>query len=133
MPKLNLIAAFLICAFVIDRLVSAIYFVASYRNQTERTENNRKIVRFLIAGAFAAAAVIAFDFLRILKEVWPSKPAIDALVTWFVLVAGADQLSSLLGVDGAESSAGGGEQTLHVSGTLQLDAEGEKVLRLQRS
>ena|SRR5947208_7223045 len=123
MPKANLIAAFLICAFVIDRLVTAVFFAASYRNESARAENNQKVIRFLISGIFAAVAVLAFDFLRILNTIWPSKPALDAAVTWLVLVAGAQQLSSFIGERGAAAKPPAprpADQTLRVSGTLQL-------------
>jgi len=125
MPKANLIAAFLICAFIIDRLVSAIFFVASYGNAAERAENNRKLIRFLVSGLFAAAAIFAFDFLRILNTLLPSQPLLDAAVTWLVLVAGAERLSSFIGDRSAETKAvqaPGPAQKVRVAGTLQLDA-----------
>jgi len=136
MPKANLIAAFLIRAFVIDRLVSAIFFVASYRNPVERAENNKKLVRFLVSGVFAAAALYAFGFLRILNSVLPSQPELDAVVTWLVLVAGAERLSSFIGDRGAEvkpAAAPAPDQKLRVAGTLQLDDSSEKILRMQHS
>jgi len=136
MSKANLIAAFLICAFVIDRLVTSIYFVASYRHPAERAENNRKLIRFAISGVLAAAAIAAFDFLRILNTVLPAQPLLDAAVTWFVLVAGAEKLSSFIGERAADMKAAtpaAREQKLRVAGTLQLDQSSENVLRMQHS
>jgi len=135
MPKANLIAAFLICAFVIDRLVSAIFFVASYGNAAQRAENNRKLIRFLVSGLFAAAAIFAFDFLRILNTVLPSQPLLDAAVTWLVLVAGAERLSSFIGdrASAAPAETRPADQKLRVAGTLQLDDSSEKILRMQHS
>ena len=136
MDKANLIAALLICTFVIDRLVAAVFFIGSYRNAEERPENNRKAARFLLTGILAAAAVVAFDFLRVLQTVWPSKPLLDAVVTWLVIVAAGQQLSSFIGDRGASpkpAAAPAREQALRVSGTLKLDDKSENVLRLQSS
>jgi hypothetical protein len=137
MSKTNLIAAFLICAFVIDRLVTSLYFLASYRDPAARGENNRKLLRLAIAGVFAAVAIYLFDFLRILNTVWKSSAALDAAATWLVLVAGAEKLSSFIGDRASDAKpaapAAAPEQKLRVSGTLQLDPAGENVLRMQRS
>jgi len=137
MPKANLIAGLLLCAFVIDRLVATIFFAGSYRNVEERAANNRKLVRFLLSGLFAAVAVYALDFLRVLGTFWPSgtpNAQLDAAVTWLVMVAGAERLSSCIGErDLPASQTAPSDQTLRVAGTLQLDEQSEPVLRLQRN
>lgn len=140
MPKANLVAALLLCAFVIDRLVAAIFFVGSYRNAAERSENNRKLVRFLFSGAFAAVAIYMLGFLRLLDTVWQSasqpNATLDAAVTWLVLVAGTERLSSFIGDRSAAAKPAGANapaQQLHVAGTLQLDEKSETVLRMQRA
>jgi hypothetical protein len=140
MPKANLIAALLLCAFVIDRLVATIFFIGSYRKAEERSENNRKVVRFLFSALFAAVAIYLLGFLRVLDTVWPSagqpNAMLDAVVTWLVLVAGAERLSSFVGDRGASAKPAepaAPSQKLQVAGTLQLDDKSETVLRLQHT
>jgi hypothetical protein len=139
MPKANLIAALLLCAFVIDRLVATIFFVGSYRKADERSENNRKVVRFLCSGLFAAVAIYLLGFLRVLDTVWPGagqpNASLDAVVTWLVLVAGAERLSSFVGDRGASTkpAESASPQKLQVAGTLQLDDKSENVLRVQHT
>jgi hypothetical protein len=136
MSKANLIAAFLICAFVIDRLVTSLYFLASYRDAAQREENNKKLLRFALSGVLAAVAVYAFDFLRILNTVWKSNATLDAIATWLVLVAGAEKLSSFIGdraADAKPATPASSEQTLRVTGTMQVDKAGENILRMQHS
>lgn len=139
MSKANLIAALLLSAFVIDRLVAAVFFIGSYSKPADRSENNRKLLRFLFSGVFAAAAVFAFDFLRVLGTFWPGghpTALLDIAVTWLVLVAGAERLSSFIGDRALEVKANAAtapQQKLQVAGTLQLDERSETVLRMQRS
>ena len=139
MPKANLLAALLLCAFVIDRLVAAIFFTISYRNAAEREANNKKLARFVFSALFAAVAVYALDFLRVLGTFWPAgapSALLDAAVTWLVIVAGTERLSSYIGdrsVPVKAPDAAAAEQKLRVAGTLQLDDKSEPVLRLQRS
>ena len=138
MPKANLIAALLLCAFVIDRLVAGIFFLDSYRNAAERAANNKKLVRFLISAAFAAVAVYALGFLRVLATFWPSgapSALLAGAVTWLVLVAGTEKLSSYIGdkavaVKPPDAAA---QQNLRVAGTLQLDEKSAPALRPQHS
>ncbi len=135
MPKANLIAALLLCAFVIERLVAALFFIAAFRNPEEREANQRKLVRFVFSGVFAAVAVYLLDFLRVLGTFWPAgnpDALLDAAVTWFAIVAGAERLSSFVG-DRAAVKPPEAAQNLRVAGTLQLDDKSEPVLRLQRS
>ena len=139
MPKANLIAALLLCAFVIDRLVAALFFAGSYSKPDERSANNRKLVRFLSSGVFAAVAVYFLTFLRVLGTFWPAgtpNALLDQFVTWLVIVAGTERLSSFIGDRAmpvkAPEAVPAKEQTLRVAGTLQLDDRSEPVLRLQR-
>jgi hypothetical protein len=142
MPKANLIAALLLCAFVIDRLVATIFFIGSYRKAEERGANNQKLMRFVFSALFAAVAVYALNFLRVLGTFWPKgtpDPLLDAAVTWLVIVAGTERLSSFIGDRAAvaakppEPVMAPSEQKLRVAGTLQLDDKSENVLRLQHS
>jgi hypothetical protein len=137
MPKANLIAALLLAAFAIDRIVAAIFFAGAYFKAADRRESNRKIVYFIFSGMLAAIAVVTFDLLRILGTFWPptGRPdaRLDAVVTWLVLVAGADRLSSFIGEGAGKAAAPAAKaQELRLAGTLAVDDKSENVLRLQR-
>lgn len=87
----QLIAAVLIMSFVLERVIAAITFVFD----KEVPDRKRTITRVALAGILAALAVWKID-VRVLRDGMhvATHPRADFLLTWLVLVAGADKISS---------------------------------------
>ena len=87
----QLIAAVLIVSFVIERITATITF---FFDET-RTDRRRKVALVAFSGVLAAIAVWRID-LRVLRDGLQvaTHPRADLLLTWLVLVAGADKISS---------------------------------------
>lgn len=87
----QLIAAVLIVSFVIERITATITF---FFDET-RTDRWRKIGLVAFSGVLAAIAVWRID-LRVMRDGLQvgTHPRADLFLTWLVLVAGADKISS---------------------------------------
>ena len=125
------IATVLLSAFVIDRLIAAIMFVASFaalshgndeKTRATRMEHLRKIFYFLISGVLSAAVVLSgvikLDTIHFgnVPETW------NGLILWLIMVGGANRISEFIGKSEAPPPAPAPKQTeFHVVGTLSLD------------
>jgi hypothetical protein len=91
MDTAHLVAAVLIVAFVIERITATISFIFN------KTADDRgwKVALFAISGALAAVALWKID-VRVLRDGMQigTYPQADLLLTWLVLVAGADKISN---------------------------------------
>jgi prepilin signal peptidase PulO-like enzyme (type II secretory pathway) len=87
----QLIAAVLIVSFVIERITATISFIFDKSSP----DRGRKVALIVISGALAAVAVWQID-VRVLRDGLQvtTHPRVDLLLTWLVLVAGADKISS---------------------------------------
>ena len=87
----QLVAEVLIISFVLERIIAAITFLLDRKVSDRR----RTIERVALAGALAAIAVWKTD-VRVLREGMQvlTHPRVDMLLTWLVLVAGADKIGS---------------------------------------
>lgn len=87
----QLIAAVLIVSFVIERITATIAFLFD----RWLSERRRRVALVAISGVLAAIAVWRID-LRLLRDGMQlgTHPRADLLLTWLVLVAGADKISS---------------------------------------
>jgi len=135
MPSASVVATILLCAFVIDRIIASVMFVASFlevsRAKTKkalatRKELRRKFIFFVLAGSLGLLAIYAAPGLGLDLNAFPKlSPAASAILTWLVLVAGADRISSFIGV-GSEAPPADEETEsveVHVAGTLRVDPE----------
>jgi hypothetical protein len=113
-------AMLLLGAFAVDRVASAVTFLA-FRpgtdadeiKNTERKSWNRKVIYFVVASVIAVVILIATEKVRLLAAMGmlrDSEKGFDVLVDWvltfLVLVGGAEKISNLLG----SPSAGGSEE-----------------------
>ena len=142
MSKANLIAALVLCAFVISRIAAAVMYVGSVLALARREDEEavpllrqklKELVMFVITGALSAIAVWQISPLRLLSTFGQEIPdLIDAMVTWLVLVAGSERLSAFVGdsvpkpapVPPVGAPKG---QPVKVAGTLRL-SEGDATV-----
>lgn|ERR1041385_4368957 len=96
----RLVAVVLLASFAIERVVAVVDF---FMSRIDPEEKRRKYVLVGIA-ALIGLAVVYLTGIRILAAVKFASPTpwIDFLLTWLILVGGADKLGQLLG--------GGGQQ-----------------------
>ena len=93
----RLIAVVLLASFAIERVAATVDFFA-----TAATEKQRKLLRVGLSGLIALA-VVAFTGIRILAAMKFNSPNtwVDFLLTWLILVGGADKIGQFLGTGSA--------------------------------
>ncbi len=136
-----LIATMLLCAFVIDRIIASAMFVASYlkvkqdqtrKGQAKRQQLQQSLVYFCLSGSLALIAMVAIKGLRLDLSAFPNGNIVSPILTWLVLVAGADRISAFAGVGSTPApQAGSAEQEtveVRVVGTLRVDPETAKKI-----
>src|SRR5436190_21319411 len=103
----RLVAIVLLSSFAIERVVATFDFFMAGDALTS-PEKKRKLILFGLAAALGII-VVWLTGLRILSALnFKTDKALDILLTWLILVGGADKLSQLLGGSG---SGGGSGQT----------------------
>ena len=97
----RLIAIVLLASFAIERVVATVDFFLDGDALTAPAKK-RKLVLFFIT-AVLGMVVIALAGVRVLAALGlkTPNPIIDLLVTWLILVGGADKLGQLLGGGGS--------------------------------
>jgi prepilin signal peptidase PulO-like enzyme (type II secretory pathway) len=107
----QLIAAVLIMSFVLERIIAAVMFLFD----KESPDRWRTIGRIALGGALAAIAVWKID-VRVLRDGMHviTHPRADTLLTWLVLVAGADKISSFTVAAPKAASAPAPKPEIHV-------------------
>ncbi len=92
----KLLAVVLLASFAIERIVATVEFFLNREIPPE--VRKRKIVLVAVAGAIAAL-VIAASGIRLLETLKFSKSpqSLDFVLTWLVLVGGADRIREFLG------------------------------------
>lgn len=124
----NVVAAVLLAAFVIDRIIASLMFATTCLTLSKRhddaaveqlSEFKRKFVYFIIS---AVLSVIALRFIpyRTITLGNISDPAIKTLVMWLILVGGADRISDLIGSSAAPAPEKP-KMEIHVYGTMKFD------------
>jgi hypothetical protein len=130
-PTSVLVAAMLLCAFLIDRVIAAGMFIASYRKAagdkssngaTTRHELRKTLVYFFFSGILAVVAVMALG-LRLDLSAFPTLGHLSGPITWIILVAGAERISAFVGLGSAPSAPPVETEgvEVQVSGTLRID------------
>jgi len=129
----NVVASVLLSAFIIDRLIAALMFVASYARlpastdeptRAQRSEYGRKFQYFVLSAALSAIALRFIPYGSITLG-GISNPAAKAFVMWLILVAGADRISEFIGKSAAPALATP-KNEFRVTGTMTLKESGEK-------
>lgn len=128
----------LLAAFAVDRVASAVTFVvfrpkkAKPSQDAEATAWSQKLWYFVVAAILAVAILAATSKVRLLEAmgmVYDTSPALDKFVdvvlTFMVLVGGAERISVLLK---APATASVPAEPLEVRGTITL-ADSQQTAR----
>ena len=123
----TLVAMVLLIAFVIDRIIAVVMFLAEIipikADDPRRPAYTKKIVYFFLSATLSAIALFIFPKLVLPLEIpgpW------NRLLLWLILVGGADRISEFVGKSEAPEAAPA--KQLHVTGTLSVDDEARKQL-----
>jgi len=98
----QLVVGVLLVAFVIERVTAAIAFFLEDQKLPERKE---KLTLIGISGALAALALWKVD-IRLLRDALnlTTHPRVDFLLTWLIIVGGADRIGKFIGSGGPSES-----------------------------
>lgn len=133
------VALVFLASFAIDRIVTAILFLASLARvvpdpaqhgpgpESARAERLHKLVYFVLAGMLSVV-VLALGNIRILRVmgVPDANPLVDAFLTGLLLMGGAERLSGFLQPAGESSTENPEPKPIQVTGTLTIeDASGK--------
>ena len=105
------VAFLLLAAFVIERVIAAASFLLGPKPEPGNMPAvlRREILLFALAGAVALAIVDGSNDVRLLEHLQPgrhgAKYDYDYWLTWLVLVAGSDQVRSVVGWIGGSVAA----------------------------
>lgn len=132
MSTASLIALLTLCAFIIDRAIATVMFFVSWRkaavDPTARLERNRKLLYGFLSGVLAIVLMRVFRDMRVGPTLF-GRSEFEPILTWLVLMAGAERVSSFVGSSAPPPTHAGERATLQVTGTIQLDAESAEKLR----
>jgi hypothetical protein len=132
MSNASLIALLALCALIIDRAIATIMFFASWSKAAADAaalrERNRKLAYGFLSGVLAIVLMLVFRDMRIGPTLF-GKSSFEPLLTWLVLMAGAERVSTFVGDSAPKPAASAEKTTLQVTGTIQLDAESAEKLR----
>lgn len=129
------VAAIALCAFIIDRIIASLMFVTSWiqtsrdpsrKGLARRKEQKQKLLYFLLSGGLAVVALLLVSGLRLDLRGLGNVPAwLSPILTWLVLVAGAERVSAFVGVGSDAKPAEESSETreVRVVGTLSVDPE----------
>ena len=97
----QLVVGVLLVAFVIERVTAAIVFFL------ETTDPKERRGRLLVAGISAVLAALALwkIDIRLMRDALKitTHPRVDLLLTWLIIVGGADRIASFVGSEGPSS------------------------------
>lgn len=111
----RLIAIVLLASFAIERVVATVDFFMAGDALTS-PEKKKKLILFGLS-AFLGIVVVWLTGIRILASLkFKTDAAVDLLLTWLILVGGADKLGQLLG----GGSGGGGSQPAREIPPIQI-------------
>lgn len=131
-----------IASFAIDRVVTATLFVLSMLHvvggddaagakKKVDAENRKKFIYYLLSSAMVIAFLVAFPEVGIfsilgLAAQTPASGVLDKVLTFIVLVGGADRISELIKPSEKDSQETTRPRPLEVTGRLILDEPDRK-------
>ena len=134
----NVIAALVIAAFAIDRIVAGLLFLIGFCGKRGQAISDpafasgpesarlRQLVYFLMAAALCAAVLLELPGFRVLSGLgYPANPTLDTLITALIMLGGADRMSDLVGKLPEAAQARPASQPLEVTGKVILEETGE--------
>jgi TctA family transporter len=135
MDGLTAVALVLIASFAIDRIVTAVLFLASFAGILREpgpgdahAEKMHKLIYFVLAGVLGVVVLAYFGNVRILRAMGlpDPNPVIDAIVTGLLLMGGAERLSGLI-QPGATEKPDPKPIPIEVTGTLTNEDRAGKL------
>lgn len=120
MNALSVTAMLVLAAFVVERVTAGVLFLLSFsetwkqhfpnpaaianEKQSFDATRKNKLAYFVVAGSLVLVVVVLGPEIRVLHALDVTAPPIlDAVLTWLVLVAGADRIADLVPARGAGS------------------------------
>jgi prepilin signal peptidase PulO-like enzyme (type II secretory pathway) len=93
----QLVVGVLLVAFVIERVIAAITF---FLDPIKPEERKRKLLVIGLSGVLAALALWKID-IRLMRDALhvTNHPNVDLLLTWLIVVGGADRIAMFAGSD----------------------------------
>jgi len=123
----RLVAIIILTSFATERILAAINYLLDLADPNAielRQRAKRKFFLFGL-GALITGVVVDLADIRILRLVTPNvSDALDFLVTWLVVFAGADQVRTLLQSDGGSQPSAAPSQAKPPIVTIQIDRDG---------
>ena len=125
----------LIASFAIDRIVTAVLFLASFAgivsdpaSREPGTDNERaskvyKLVYFVLAGVLGVVVLAYFGNVRILQAIGLQNvnPLVDTIVTGLLLMGGAERLSGFIQTPGGEGAEKPEPKPIQITGKLTIE------------
>jgi hypothetical protein len=129
------IALVVIASFAIDRIVSAVMFLAVYagivqdpdqsepRPEGAHPEKVYKLIYFVLAGILGVGVLAFFGNVRVLRALGliDVNPIVDAIITGLLLMGGAERISGFVQPAGRSSAEKPEAREVHVTGTLKVE------------
>ncbi len=133
-----------VAAFVIERIVAALMFLAAYFNvalPTPKATEGVPVEKRTRIWSFALAAILAGFVLwryqskmQLLSSLNIAEgQTLDLVVTWIVLVSGTDRIAAFLKAPSAPAPQKQPSQPIQVTGTLTLDEGAAKRMAAGQS
>jgi len=119
----------LIASFAIDRIVTAVLFLASFAGvvpdpaDNERANKVYKLVYFVLAGVLGVVVLAYFGNVRILQAIGlqNANPVVDTIVTGLLLMGGAERLSGFIQTPGGAGTEKPEPKPIQITGRLTIE------------
>ncbi|HEV2425051.1 MAG TPA: hypothetical protein VGZ29_09520 [Terriglobia bacterium] len=135
---MNVMAALIIAAFAIDRIVAGLLFLIGFCGKRARAISDpafaadpqsarlRQLIYFLTAAPLCAAVLIELPGFRVLSGLgYPANATLDTLITALIMLGGADRMSDLVGKLPEAAQTRPAPKPLEVTGRVILEEAGE--------
>ena len=117
----------LLAAFAIERIIAAAGFLLGPKPAADDVKGlqRREVLLFGLAAAVALAIVNGSDEIRLLKHLQPGRPSTpyDYWLTWLVLVAGSEQVRSVIQWIGGSVEAALKEQKKETAPIIRVESD----------
>lgn len=133
MDRTTVVAAVLLSAFIIDRLIASLFFLIDYVQRSDatdqgsrakRSEATRKLKYFSLSAILSLVALHFINYSQI--DLVGLQGVEKGAVLWLILVCGADRISEFIGGGSEPPAPAARKGEIHVTGTLQV-AEGAQT------
>ncbi len=125
------IALILILSFAIDRVVTAVLFLAAWAGLAPDATDDRKykLIYFCLGGVLGIFVLAHFGQVRLMTALGiPIDQYLDTALTGIVLVGGADRIAGLMKAPGGGGAPKETPPPMVISGKLVLEESAAKKL-----